>query len=351
MLLSVGAGQPSLLVLLLLGVAGVVMWSREHPPQNAMAVPLDLPARLMRWGNGLLPADRTQWGQAMLGELDRIEGRSRRWRFALGCVGSVVVLPPWGSLIPMAALAAAVLGSATVIGVGFVHFGLASNQFPWNWVLLAVLAALMMGSLLAVSVQLRRPLVAPLGMTGGIFIAGAWVVCTKFTYEGFISPINSVGAWSGPTLFLGVPLVVGTVGAWRSGSASVGRRAARLAGVSAGLAVYFVSNIAVLAIDGGPRDPGVGIAGGVSEAFGNVAILFLISLPLATTTVGWVAATATARLRPVALVPSGQGSASSPTVAGQGAVRGKRRMTKSQLLCAATAVVVLVAVVLFVQAR
>ena len=74
----------------------------------------------------------------------------------------------------------------------------------------------------------------------------------------------------------------------------MGRRAARLAGASAGLAMFFVSTIAVVAIDGGPRDPGVGVAGGVSEAFSNVAMLFLIFLPLATAAIGWVAATATA---------------------------------------------------------
>jgi hypothetical protein len=132
---------------------------------------------------------------------------------------------------------------------------------------------------------------------GGLFVAATWLAFSRFTFAGIISPIDSVGAWSNPALFIGVPLVVGVLGAWRSRSASVGRRAARLAGVSAGLAMFFVSTIAVVAIDGGPRDPGVGVAGGVSEAFFNVAMLFLVSLPLATATIGWVAATATARFR------------------------------------------------------
>ncbi len=202
-----------------------------------------------------------------------------------------------------------------MFGFGFVHFGLATN--PWNWVMLAILAALVMGSIVAVSVLLRRPGVARLGLVGGLFVAATWLAFSGFTWAGIISPIYSVGAWSGPALLIGVPLVVGVGGAWRSESALVGRRAARLAGVSAGLAMFFVSTIAVVAIDGGPRDPGVGVAGGVSEAFSNVAMLFLMFLPLATATIGWVAATATARFRYVDLAQRNHDSMSTPKAAGR----------------------------------
>jgi hypothetical protein len=56
----------------------------------------DVPELLLRWAAGLLSAQRAEWGQAMLGELDHIDGRSRRWRFAVGCAGAVLLLPPWG---------------------------------------------------------------------------------------------------------------------------------------------------------------------------------------------------------------------------------------------------------------
>ena len=36
----------------------------------------DVPERLLRWAVGLLSARRAEWGQAMLGELDHIEGRA-----------------------------------------------------------------------------------------------------------------------------------------------------------------------------------------------------------------------------------------------------------------------------------
>ncbi len=344
----IGGGRVSVFAILLLSGAGVVLWSREHPPPDTQTVRDDVPLRLLQWALGLLPADREEWGQAMLGELDRIEGDWERWRFALGCVAGVVLLPPWGPVGPMAALAAVALGSAVVVGFGFVHFGLATN--PWNWVMLVILAALVMVSSVAVSVQLRRPGVARLGLVGGLFVAATWLAFSGFTWAGIISPY-SAGAWTAPELLIGVPLVVGVGGAWRSGSASVGRRAARLAGVSAGLAMFFVGTIAVVAIDGGPRDPGAGVAGGVSEAFSNVAMLFLIFLPLAMAAIGWVAATATARIRSVDLARRNHDSTSTPKAAGRAAEGSQGRTIGRLLLSAAAVVVVVMAVALFFQAR
>ncbi len=344
--LSVGAGGPPVLAILLLSGAGAVLWSREHTPQGALTVPGDVPVRLLQWADGLLPADQVDWGRAMLGELDWIGGRSNRWRFALGCVAGVVLLPPWGLVGPMAALVAFALGSVVVFGFGFVHFGLAAN--PWNWVMLAILAALVMGSIVAVSVQLRRPGAARLGLVGGLFVATAWLAFSGFTFTGIISPAGSL---SGPALMIAVPLIVGVGGAWRSGSALVGRRAARLAGVSAGLVMFFVSTIAVVAIDGGQRDPGVGVAGGVSEAFSHVAMLFLISLPFATATIGWVAATATARIRSVDLAQRNFDSMSTPKAAGRAANGSQSRTTGRLLVRAAVAVAVVMAVALLFLAR
>ena len=344
----IGAGRPSVLVILLLAGAGAVLWSSEHPPPDPQTVHDDMPLQLLRWAGGLLGADRAEWGQAMLGELDRIEGGWVRWRFALGCAAGVVLLPPWGPVAPVAVLGAVALGSAVVFGFGFVHFGLSAN--PWNWVLVVILAALVMGSIVAVSVLLRRPGVDRLGLVGGLFVAAAWLAFSGFTWAGIISPIYSVGAWSGPALLIGVPLLVGVGGAWRSESAVVARRAARLAGVSAGLALFFVSTIAVVAIDGGPRDPGAGVAGGVSEAFSNVAMLFLLFLPLATATIGWVAATAAARFRSVNLAGRPPDSMSTPT-AGRVAGTRQSRLTGRFLLCGLLAMVVIVAVTVVLEAR
>jgi hypothetical protein len=72
----------------------------------------DVPLRLLRWAASLLSAQRHEWGQAMLGELDHIEGRGRRWRFTIGCIGAALLLPPWGraGAAAMAMLAVAMGG-------------------------------------------------------------------------------------------------------------------------------------------------------------------------------------------------------------------------------------------------
>ena len=345
----VGAGPPSLLAMLLLAGTGAVLWSHEHAPQDTPTVPNHIRLRLLQWAVALLPAERADWGRAMLGELDRIEGQFERWRFTLGCMAGIVLLPPWGPVVPMAALAAVALGSVVVFGFGFAHFGLASN--PWNWMMVAILAALVMGTVIVLSVLLRRPRVARPGLVGGLFVAATWLAFSRFTFAGIVNPIYSVGAWSDPALLIAVPLVVGVGSAWLSKSAVVGRRAARLAGLSAGLALFSISTIAVLAIDGGPRDPGVGIAGGVSEAFSNVAMLFLISLPLATATVGWVAATVTARLRYGDLVLRNHDSTRTTKATGRGGKNTLRQSFGHVTHHAAVVVAVIVAVALFILVR
>ena len=74
--LLIGRGRPSVLAILLLAGAGAVLWSREHPPSDSQTVRGDVPLMLLQWAVGLLRTDRVDWGQAMLGELDRIEGRT-----------------------------------------------------------------------------------------------------------------------------------------------------------------------------------------------------------------------------------------------------------------------------------
>ena len=57
----------------------------------------------------------------MLGELDHIEGRGPRWRFAAGCAGAALLLPPWGraaaavwTMVVAAAGAAGIYASVAV---------------------------------------------------------------------------------------------------------------------------------------------------------------------------------------------------------------------------------------------
>lgn len=54
----------------------------------------DVPARVVKVAARLLPHDRCDWGAAMAGELDSVDGARGRWRFALGCVWAALVATP-----------------------------------------------------------------------------------------------------------------------------------------------------------------------------------------------------------------------------------------------------------------
>ena len=56
----------------------------------------DLAARLLAAATARMPASRRDWGQAMLAELDHIQNRGARWRFALGAARVALALPRAG---------------------------------------------------------------------------------------------------------------------------------------------------------------------------------------------------------------------------------------------------------------
>jgi hypothetical protein len=145
---------------------------------------------------------------------------------------------------------------------------------------------------------------------GGLFVAAAWLAVSGFTFARFLAPTTT--PWADPLLLIVVPAVVGVGGTLWGGSAAVGRRAARLVAVSAGLGLYLYGVLAVAVI--GARGPGERADGWtdaymISDRLVNQITFSLVLLPLATATVGWAAAAATARLRPArpALVPAPAG--------------------------------------------
>src|SRR5579862_8068560 len=173
-----------LLCLLGMGVAAF-----RQPAQAVQADPAvrdDMPVRLLRWAVGLLSAQRDEWGQAMLGELDHIDGRGRRWRFAVGCAGAAALMPPWGrataAVWAMAAVAAASAGLYASVGA---RFGLGTG----DWVIAAIALVLLAGYTLTASVLLRRPGIALPGLLGGLLVALAWLVPYGFSFSGFITGV------------------------------------------------------------------------------------------------------------------------------------------------------------------
>jgi hypothetical protein len=126
----------------------------------------DMPARLLCWAAGLLPAGRAEWGQAMLGELDHIEGRARRWRFAVGCAGAVLL--PWGRAAAAAwAVAAIAVGAADLYASVAVRYRLGAGDWVWAAIMVVFLACFT----LAASVLVRHPAVALPGLLGGLSVA------------------------------------------------------------------------------------------------------------------------------------------------------------------------------------
>ena len=65
----------------------------------------------------LLPPQRRDWGQAMLAELDQLQDRWARWRFALGCV-RVALAPPRAAPPPGLVVQAAIVVGAAGVGLG-----------------------------------------------------------------------------------------------------------------------------------------------------------------------------------------------------------------------------------------
>src|SRR5882724_5673220 len=215
---------------MMLCIVVALLWRSPHAVLDGPTQ--DGPMRLLQWTAGLLSEPRDEWGRAMLGELDHIEGRGRRWRFTIGCVGATLLLPPWGRAgAAVLAMVAVGIGSLGLYASVVIRYGLGTGV--WVWVGAAIVVAFLVSFILAASVLLRRPGVAVPGLLGGLFVALAWRATSGFTFSGVIAPITA--PWAKPLLVIVVPAVVGVAGTLWGGSAVVGRRTARLAALSAGV--------------------------------------------------------------------------------------------------------------------
>ena len=337
-----------------IGIVLIRRYAQAVPAGSAVRG--DMPERLLRWAAGLLSARRAEWGQAMLGELDHIDGRGRRWRFAAGCAGAALLLPPWGrAAAAVWAMAVAGAGAAGVYAAVAVRYRLGGG----DWIFAVIELTIVAGFILAAAILLRRPGVALPGLLGGLVVALTWLAMQGFTFYDVIAP------WTAPfwplVPMVAVPVLVGVAGALRAGSAVVGRRIARLAALSAGLGLYLYGTIAVavLGASGPPGDPGSTVSHTIGDRLGNNVIFDLAVIPLVTATIGWAAAAATARIRPrlaasvvsvpvTAASPAGEASRNPVTTPHQARpavrIRSWRRTAWLLLLCAGVAAGVFLAV-------
>jgi hypothetical protein len=246
-----------------------------------------------------------------------------------------MILPPWGRAAAAAgSLAAVAAGGLGLFAFASIHYGL--GRSAGTWIGAAILFTILAGYLLAGGSLLRRPGVAGPGLAGGLLVAAAWLAVSGWSFGRILGPITTPGAR--PLLVIVVPAVVGAGGTLWAGSAVAGRRVARLAAVSAGLGLYLYGVLAVTAVGAGgpPGLAGATVAGNVADRLSNRVLIALLVLPLATATVGWAAAAATARLRwgqpeaAPALPAAGAGPAA--------AVAGRSRTADLLLLSAVVAV-------------
>jgi hypothetical protein len=341
----------------LLGLMGIgIALFRRTAQAPADLASEDVAARLLRWAVGLLSPQRAEWGQAMLGELGHLEGRIRRLRFTLGCVIASLLLPPWGrAAAGVWVMVAVVVGSLSLHATVVVRYGLGAG----DWVTAVILVAFLVGFLLAASALLRRPGVAGPGLVGGAFVALAWLTLSGFTLDDQIAP--DIVPWHPWVITIVVPFVVGAAGTLYSRDPIVGKRVARLAGITAGLGLclYGILAVAVVGAGGPPDDSGWGVRAIVSDRLDNTLIVLLL-LPMVTATVGWggaaaaTALTPTARGRVTANVPSapllaagqtaetGGAAAAHAQQVGSGVRGGSGRRTARLLLLGAVVVAALI---------
>jgi hypothetical protein len=247
----------------------------------------------------LLPDDRSDWGRAMLAELDQIDGRRYRWRFVLGCTRATLFLPhrPGTSARTVVeSVLAATVGCIGLVAYGFTRYpGLRTDSAAAA--VLAFVVTMVGYAVVGVVVARRldrRPAVARTGMLGGLAIAVLCLLVGAASTEG-------TAPYVGISLMLTIPVVgvaVGVAGARRGQTA--GRDAAFLSAVVAGLVVFLVwAGDSVLAA-GRPYGPGLtrdfASSGSpdlatyaVNDSLGTAMMLLLV-IPLVTATVGCAAA-------------------------------------------------------------
>jgi hypothetical protein len=278
--------MPYFLVVLFGPIGVIVALVRRNPRRYLDGPTEDAPLRLLRWAVDLLAPARAEWGQAMLGELGAVRGGVRRMRFALGCAGAALVLPPWGrAAVGVWSMAAVVAACLSLYGGLAVHYGLGVGaRF---WIDIAVIVVSLVGFMLGGSALLRRPGVGPLGLIGGTFAAIFATVLPGLSAADQLNP--DLSPWHSWVTVIVVPGLIGVIGTLWNRDPVIGRRVARLAALSFGLVQLLLATIVVAVVGGGgppETDGGPTLSDMINERLGNNMFqLALTTLMFAV--VGW----------------------------------------------------------------
>lgn len=287
MIISLVIALPLIAAYLLVRLARAVATARREPGADGASAVLALACRR-------LPADRAGWGQAMLAELDSVDGRAARWRFALGAAFAAVGARITGPLTGRPSLTLALAGIAACAGLtvaALITYPalLGSRQLP---LFLAVLTVVLAGyAVLAVA---RARDTSPgasaarrQGMLAGLLLGATWFVFDTAWWNLHGRPL---------VLAVIVPLLAGVAAARRAGGLRAGLTSVTWAGLVAGLAVFIANTVDALATAHSSGDasrlPGYihsGITGSAAYWTGEglaISLLFLLLIPSVTIILG-----------------------------------------------------------------
>jgi hypothetical protein len=205
-----------------------------------------------------LPAGRVGWAQAMLVELDRVEGRGQRWQFSIGCAWAatrirVQSLEPGGGPLRIVVHGCASVALA-LVGYGLVQYpGLRSEPNLWGAMTVFV-ATLFVYTALTVFLSRggtqRSAIARRYGVAGGLAVGAGWLLG--------LMPPSAIKGWVSLPLLVAVvgPAVVAGVAGHRAGDSRTGTLAALWSGLVGGLTVFIVWMTATYTNTGGPYDAG-----------------------------------------------------------------------------------------------
>ena len=180
-----------------------------------------------------LPADRLDWAQAMLVELDHVEGRQERWQFSLGC--AVIAL--------------------ALVGYGLVHYpGLRSEPNVGGAMIVFLVTLLTYTALTAFLSRgetQRSAAARRYGLTGGLAVGAGWFLG--------IAPPSALKGWVFLPLLIALvgPATVAAVAGHRASDSRTGTLAALWSGLVGGLTVFIVWVSVTYMNAGGPYDSGL----------------------------------------------------------------------------------------------
>ncbi len=206
-----------------------------------------------------LPADRVDWAQAMLVELDHIEGRRERRRFSLGCAWASARIrvqspEPGGALLRAVVLGCAAIAAA-LVGYGLVRYpGLRSEPNVWGATIVFLVTLMAYGALtvtLSRGTSERSAASRRYGLGGGLAVGAGWLLG--------IAPPPALKGWVFVPLLVALlgPAVVALIAGRRARDARTGTLAALWSGLVSGLTVFVVWVSVTYADAGRPYDAGL----------------------------------------------------------------------------------------------